>query len=269
MRAPPSRLVLLGHPVSHSLSPRMHGAALAHAGIAVTYTAVDVPPDDLDAVLASLVKATAAGNVTIPFKERVAARCDWLSTAAQRAGAANTFWSVEGELHGDNTDIVGFQAAAIELLGALPGSARIALLGAGGAAAAVLTAVERWPGCKVTVHSRTAERASALAARFPGVAQAVDTPDEALAGATIVINATPVGMGDDTSVPIDPGRLPRGCAVMDLVYQPGESAWVRAVRAAGHRAVDGLPMLVEQGAGAWRRWFGREPDRGVMRRAIA
>lgn len=268
MRPPPTRLVLLGHPVAHSLSPRMHTAALAHARIPLEYTAEDVAPDDLDRVLEALVAEGAAGNVTIPFKERVAARCDWLSAAAQRAGAANTFWSVEGELHGDNTDIAGFQAAAVELLGAVPASSRIALLGAGGAAAAVLAAVERWPRCAVVVHSRTADRASRLTARFPGLAEVAATRDEALAGATVVVNATPVGMSGDGELPAPPEQLPAGCAVIDLVYRSGETAWVREARARGHRAADGLPMLVEQGAAAWRRWLAVEPAREVMRRAL-
>ena len=246
----------------------MHGAALAHAGIDLTYEALDIAPDDFDATIDALVKGDAAGNVTIPFKERAAARCDWLSSAAQRAGAANTFWSVEGELHGDNTDIGGFAAAATALLGRIPTGARIALLGAGGAAAAVLAAVERWPGCAVRIHARTPERATGLAARFPGVARAEPDLENAIGDATLVVNATPAGLGSDTEVPLPVELLPPGAALIDLVYRIGETAWVRAARANGHPAVDGLPMLIEQGALAWRRWFGAEPDRDVMRRAL-
>ena len=246
----------------------MHGAALASAGIRIGYTALDVVPDDFDRLLDVLIAEGAAGNVTIPYKERAAARCDWLSTPAQRAGAVNTFWTIEGELHGDNTDIGGFQAAALELLGAVPQGARIALLGAGGAAAAVLAAVERWPGCSVAVHARSAERAVRLASRFPHLARAVPTRHEGLAGATLVVNATPLDgvTGADAPAPVE--DLPSGSAVIDLVYRPGETAWVRAARARGHAAVDGLPMLIEQGALAWRRWLGVEPDRGVMRSAL-
>lgn len=268
MRPRPSRLVLLGHPVGHSKSPRMHGAALAHAGIDLRYDALDVAPDDFDAAINALVSANVAGNVTIPFKERAAARCDWLSSAAQRAGAANTFWSVEGELHGDNTDIGGFAAAAAALPGGVPTPARVALLGAGGAAAAVLAAVERWPDCTVRIHARTLERATRLAARFPGVARAEPGLEEALADANLVVNATPAGLGDDGELPAPVELLAPGAAVIDLAYRAGETAWVRTARARGHPAMDGLPMLVEQGALAWRRWLGVEPDRGVMRRAL-
>lgn len=246
----------------------MHAAALEKAGIDLEYTALDVVPDDFDRLLDVLVADGAAGNVTIPFKERAAARCDWLSTAAQRAGAVNTFWSVEGELHGDNTDIGGFQSAALELLGAVPANARIALLGAGGAAAAVLAAVERWPGCAVAVHARTADRAGRLAARFSHVARAVETRKEALTDATLIVNATPLDAEDGPGAPAPLDELPDGCAVIDLVYRPGETAWVRAARARGHPAIGGLPMLVEQGALAWRRWLGVEPDRVVMRAAL-
>lgn len=268
MRHPPSRLVLLGHPVGHSKSPLMHEAALASAGIRIGYAALDVLPDEFDRLLDVLIADGAAGNVTIPYKERAAARCDWLSTPAQRAGAVNTFWTIEGELHGDNTDIGGFHAAAIELLGAVPEGARIALMGAGGAAAAVLAAVERWPGCSVAMHARSADRAARLASRFQHVARAVRSRSEALAGATIVVNATPLDGATPLDAPVPLEELPEGSAVIDLVYRPGETPWVRGARVRGHDAVDGLPMLVEQGALAWRRWLGVEPDRGVMRRAL-
>ena len=246
----------------------MHEAALAKAGIDIRYAALDVLPDDFERLLEVLITDGAAGNVTIPYKERAAARCDWLSTAAQRAGAVNTFWSVEGELHGDNTDIGGFQAAAIELLGAVPDAATLALLGAGGAAAGVLAAVERWPGCSVVIHARSPERATRLAARFQHIARVAESREEALAGATIVVNATPLDGATGPDAPALFEDLAPGCAIIDLVYRPGETAWVREARARGHRAIDGLPMLVEQGALAWRRWLGVEPDRRVMRRAL-
>jgi shikimate dehydrogenase len=259
----PGRLVLLGHPVAHSVSPRFQNAALRAAGIPLEYELLDVAPDDLAATLAVLRDVNAAGNVTIPHKERVAALCQRLSPLAARCGAVNTFWHEEGSLVGDNTDVGGFDMAARALLRGRLAGARVALVGAGGAAAAVLAAVERWERARTQLYNRHQLRARQLAERFDGNVVVADSIDDALAGATLVVNATPVGLRDDGHpVPID--RLPRGSAVFDLVYHANETAWVRAAREAGHWASDGRGMLVEQGALAFERWFGEPPDRNVM-----
>lgn len=263
----PGRLVLLGHPLGHSLSPRFHNAALEAAGIPLRYEALDVAPADLTRALHQLRGEHAAGNVTIPHKERVRRACEVVTPLAARVGAVNTFWTEGDALHGDNTDVGGFDAAVGRLLGERPSSMTVGLLGAGGAAAAVVAAVERWPDSRVLVFNRTAERADALCARFGSVVQRIGDSD-ALADAHIVVNATSVGLHDD-SFPVELGDLRTETAVLDLVYRPGETAWVRAARARGHRALDGLPMLIEQGALAFERWFGRPPDREVMWRAVA
>lgn len=259
----PGRLVLLGHPLSHSLSPRFQNAALVAAGIPLRYEALDVEPATFEQVVDSLRTTRAAGNVTIPFKERMHDACDALSPLAQRVGAVNVFWIDErNQLVGDNSDVGGFNAAVSTLLGERPRDSVIGLLGAGGAAAAVLAAVETWPGCSAHVYNRTPERARLLCERFRAVAQPVDDVG-VIAGAQIVVNATSVGIRDD-SFPLDPALIAPGAAVIDLVYRPGETAWTRAVRARGHRACDGLPMLIEQGALAFEQWFGVTPDRSVM-----
>ena len=230
------------------------------------YETLDVPPSALDDALEQLSREDAAGNVTIPYKEKVFDRCDRLSPTARRAGAVNTFWFERGELVGDNTDVGGFDAAARDLLGAPPRDQTIGLVGAGGAAAAVLTALESWDGCTALVHNRTAERASALCARFSTVAQPADVP-ALTQRADIVVNATSVGLRDD-ALPIDPALLKLGTAVLDLVYRVEETAFVRAARARGLRAADGIVMLVEQGALAFERWFGFAPDRDAMWAAV-
>lgn len=209
----------------------------------------------------------AAGNVTIPHKEAVAARCDHLTPLAARCGAVNVFWHEHGALWGDNTDVGGVEATAALLLGDARRGARVALLGAGGAAAAVLCAIEGWEGARVRIYNRHMQRARDLARRFSDIATAAEHIGEVLAEATLVVNATPVGLCDATlPVPID--QLPDGSAVFDLVYRPAETAWARSAREAGHRAADGEGMLVEQGALAFERWFGIEPDRDVMWRAM-
>jgi shikimate dehydrogenase len=266
--ATPGRLVLLGHPVAHSLSPAFQNAALRSAGIPLTYEALDVGPASFSAEFRALAGERAAGNVTIPHKEAAARLCDRLTPLAERVGAVNTFWTDDaGALVGDNTDVGGFDAAIRELLGRAPENARVALVGAGGGAAAVLAAVERWPGCRAGVWSRTYGRAEALARRFEEVARAEEFLAGAIREADIVVNATPIGLHSD-DIPMNPALLRRRAAVVDLVYRRGETPWVRLARGRGLLAIDGLPMLVEQGALAFERWTGTPPDRAAMWDAV-
>jgi shikimate dehydrogenase len=268
LRPRPTRLVLLGHPVSHSLSPVFQNAALRAAGIPLTYEACDVTPSGLETLLGVLARDGAAGNVTAPHKAAVAGACAHLTPVARQVGAVNTFWTENGALMGDNTDVQGFHNAVVHLRGGAPSQATIAVLGAGGAAAAVLAAIAAWDRCTARVWNRTPERARAICARFPGVAIPVETAASAAAGVALVVHATTVGVIGD-AIPIDPADLPATADVMDLVYRRGETAWVRQARARGLRAVDGLPMLIEQGALAFERWFGETPDRGAMWDAVA
>jgi shikimate dehydrogenase len=263
MTVRPGRLVLLGHPVAHSVSPRFQNAALRAAGIPLVYETLDVPPAALASTVSSLREQSAAGNVTIPHKESFAALCDRLSSLAARCGAVNTFWHHEGALVGDNTDVGGFDMVARALLRGRTSGARVALIGAGGAAAAVLAAVEQWEGASVRLYNRHMPRAQQLAERFSTITSAAATIDDALRDATLVVNATPLGMRDD-AIPVPIGAMPHGAAVFDLVYRANETAWVRAAREAGHWAADGRGMLVEQGALAFERWFDVSPDRDVM-----
>jgi shikimate dehydrogenase len=263
----PERLVLLGHPVAHSLSPRMQGAALRSAGIPLVYEAIDVDPSAFDVTLEQLRAERAAGNVTVPHKERMRFACDEVSPLADRVGAVNTFWFDDRRrLIGDNTDVGGFDAAVRELLGRVPSDLTVGVYGAGGAAAAVLAAVESWDRCIAHVYNRTPERARILCERFRSVANPVDDIG-AVAGAQLVVNATSIGLRDD-AFPIDPALIAPGAVVVDLVYRPGETAWAKAVRASGRRSRDGIAMLVEQGALAFERWFGVPADRGAMWAAV-
>ncbi|MDP9200625.1 MAG: shikimate dehydrogenase [Gemmatimonadota bacterium] len=263
----PGRLVLLGNPVSHSLSPTFQNAALRAAKVPLVYEALDVGEPQLRPLLRDLKKVSAAGNVTIPHKVAVHASCDQLTDLATRVGAVNTFWFESGRLHGDNTDVGGFDAAARALLGGEPSGARILLLGAGGAAAAVLAAVEAWANATVSIVARNAERAEALARRFPDVARVEMSVKRAVADATLVVNATPIGQQNDEH-PVDVSIISRSTAVMDLVYRRGGTPWVKAARDRGNRAADGLTMLLEQGALSFQRWFGIDPDREAMRQSL-
>jgi shikimate dehydrogenase len=263
----PGRLVLLGHPVKHSLSPAFQNAALVAAKIPLTYEAIDVAPHELPSLLSQLVANDAAGNVTIPHKSAVANACGRLSVEAQRTGAVNAFRVEDQVLVGHNTDVSGFDQAARDLLGTTPKDLTVGVFGAGGAAAAVLAAVESWDHCRALIANRDMGRAETLAERFRSVTRAIDGMSIA-EHADIVVNATALGMAADQPGPIDPANLRRARWVLDLVYTPTETAFVRAARARGIRARDGLPMLLAQGAAAFAWWFGRPPNLEVMWRAV-
>jgi shikimate dehydrogenase len=263
----PGRLVLLGKPVSHSLSPTFQNAALRAAKIPLVYEALEVGARDLRPLLGDLKKVSAVGNVTVPHKIAVHDCCDELSDLATRVGAVNTFWFKSGRLHGDNTDVGGFDAAARALLGGDFPQARVVLLGSGGAAAAVLAAIEGWTGATVSIVARNVTRADALAKRFRDVARVETSAKRALSDATLVVNATPVGQEADVH-PVEMSMVSGSTAVMDLVYRKGGTPWVKAARARGNRAADGLTMLLEQGALSFQRWFGVEPDREAMRQSL-
>lgn len=263
----PSRLVLLGSDVRESLSPIFQRAALAAAGIELSYEAVSVTPENLGAMIEQVRQARIGGNVTRPHKAAFHAACDVLTPIAQRVGAVNTFWMSDGRLYGDNTDVDGFDRSARELLNGATKDIEVLVLGAGGAAAAVLAAVERWPSSRAIVVGRSAAKAARLAARFPRSAVIESDPIAAAGRSGLIVNATPIGQHDD-SMPLDPAVIRRGTAVLDLVYRRGETAWVRALRAKGYPARDGMTMLLEQGALSFRRWFGIDPDRHAMRAAL-
>lgn len=266
-RVRPRRLVLLGHPVSHSLSPRFHNAALRAAGIPLEYVAIDTPPSALPDALEALRRGDGAGNVTIPHKEAARLACDDVTPVAARAGAVNTLWTDHGMLFGDNTDVDGFDRAVLELSGGVPRAHRVAVLGAGGAARAVLTAIERWPASDVVLYNRHPVRAERLAAEFSVVRGVAPDVTRAVDGATLIVNASPVGQHSD-EMPVDPLRIAPGALAIDLVYRSGGTPWVRALRARDILAADGTTMLLEQGALSFERWFGFPPDRAAMRAAL-
>jgi len=261
-------LVLLGHPVAHSLSPVMHNAALAAARIPLTYELLDVAPSSLAEAFKTLASYQAAGNVTVPHKTAAATLIGKVSPVANRIEAVNTFHTAEeGGLIGDNTDPVGFAALVRATLGREPRDAHFVVIGAGGAAAAVLATIESWSRCTASVYSRNSKRAEHLVARFPDVARVQTLTDDEPMPGEIAVNATPIGLGND-DLPVQLERLDRNAAVIDLVYRRGETAWVRCAKADGRVASDGLLMLLEQGAAAFEIWFGVQPNRDAMWSAL-
>ncbi len=263
------RLVLIGHPVSHSLSPVMYNAALEAAGRKLRYETLDVPPDALSSAIEALALQNSAGNFTLPHKKAAFKRVAQPSALSSAVGAVNTFWRTDdGVIAGDNTDVAGFNEMVREELGSLPETSRVAVIGAGGAASAVLTALESWSGATASVHARDLARATSMRMRHPVVVRACSMRDPCLEDADLVVNATPIGLSGEDAHPVELSLLARRAVVVDLVYGADETAWVRAARERGHTAFDGLSMLLHQGVAAWTLWFGVEPDRAVMWEAL-
>ncbi len=255
--------VVIGRPVDHSLSPAIHNAAFEALGLDWQYFAVSVPehhaPDAIDAMRAV---PFAGMSVTMPHKAAVAQLVDTRTPIAAALGAVNCVWWRGEELVGDNTDGAGFVDALRHDEGWDPAGRRAVVIGAGGAARAVVWALADAGAREVVVVNRTAERAEAAAALAGTVGRT--GPPEAASDADLVVNATSVGMGEDPAVPLDPELLGSGQLVVDLVYEPPATAFIRAARARGAVAVNGLGMLIHQAAHAFRRWTGEDPPVEVM-----
>ena len=265
-------LVLLGDPVSHSASPEIQNAAFEAAEVDGVYAAVRCAAEDLPGFMRGLARAGGGGNVTIPHKEKAASVLDMKSEAVRRTGACNTFWSGEdGRLHGDNTDVEGFRRALRLFLDGSGKGLDVLLLGAGGAARAALLGLLEEGASRISVYNRTKERARAVARRIGGPEVEVipvlrHLEDRAF---DLVVNATSLGLRPDDDSPVDFDMLGRAGAAMDLVYGRHTTAFVAAAEAAGIRAIDGMEMLVQQGAVSFERWWGREAPVEAMRRTVA
>ena len=259
-------LAILGDPVAHSLSPAMHNAAYRALGLDAVYVALRTPAAALPATLQALAASGGAGNVTVPHKEAVERSVTRKTDVCARAGACNTFWTEDGALVGDNTDVAGVHAALTEL-GADGG--RWLVIGTGGSARAVAVAAAE-AGAALWIRSRHPERARA----FGTWAQQLGVRAEVAHGPVEVdaaINATPLGLGERDPLPIDPKDLPGVRMALDLVYGRGETRWVRALRERVKQvaACDGREVLVRQGAAAFSRFFpGMAAPLEVMRAAV-
>ncbi len=250
-----ARLAVIGHPIAHSLSPRLHTAALSAAAKPGSYVAFDVRPDSLgDAVRGMAALGFLGANVTIPHKEAVRSYCDRLDGGAAAVGAVNTLKFTETGIQGYNTDVGGFLAAlGSGIPGWSPAGRAALILGAGGAARAVAFALQGAGAGRIGIANRTADRAAALVAAVGG------DPNLRPEDADLLVNCTSVGMGSEESPFADWERLRPGAVVCDLVYRPAETALLATARARGHSTVGGLGMLAHQAALAWRIWFDEDP----------
>lgn len=255
-----------GHPIAHSRSPRIHGYWLRKYGIPGTYEAIDVAPADAAGFFATLAeRGFAGGNVTIPHKEAAFAAVVRRDEAAERIGAVNALWFEEGELVGGNTDAIGFAANLDEYAPGWTEAGAAVVLGAGGAARAVIQALKERGFADIRVVNRTVARADQLADRFgAGVtAHPAGAANELLADAGLLVNTTALGMaGKDGAgeLPADPEKLPRHAIVTDIVYVPLETPLLAAAHGLGLKTVDGLGMLLHQAVPGFERWFGRRPE---------
>jgi shikimate dehydrogenase len=255
-------LGVCGWPVAHSRSPQMHNAALAAAGLDDwRYLRLPLPPELFAEAVRALPAAGFRGvNVTIPHKRAALALADGASDAARAIGAANTLTFEDGAIHADNTDAPGLLAA----LGESPAGRTALVLGAGGAGRAAAWALAG-AGADVTIWNRTPERARKLAATVGGHAA------EAPWAADIVVNCTSVGLYDPDAtfkaLPLGADELGAGSLVVDMVYRVGGTRFLDAARTRGARVVDGLEVLVAQGAASFERWTGLEAPREAMRAA--
>ncbi|MEA2394332.1 MAG: shikimate dehydrogenase [Solirubrobacteraceae bacterium] len=259
-----TRLGVIGWPVAHSRSPAMHNAGLRAVGLTDwRYQYLPIPPDLLAEAVRALPAAGFVGaNVTIPHKEAALALADEATDTARAIGAANTLtFAADGAIHADNTDAPGLLAA---LGDERPRTAVV--LGAGGSARAAVHALVG-AGAAVAVWNRTPERARALARELGAEAVAE------LAPADVLVNCTAVGLDDPSStfkdLPLSADSLDQYACVVDLVYRAGGTLLIREARRRGAHAVDGLEILVSQGALSFERWTGRAAPTDVMRRAAS
>jgi shikimate dehydrogenase len=256
---------VMGWPVSHSRSPRLHGYWLRHHGIDGAYIPLPVRPPDFTAALRALPQLGFVGaNITVPHKEAALASVDRAQTEARRIGAVNTIViTADGALEGRNTDGFGFLESLRSSVSDWQASAGPAvIIGAGGAARAIAVALVDAGAPMVRVVNRTVERAERLAGDIGGPMQVYGWDDRAraLAEAGLLVNTTTLGMTGGPPLELDLAGLPTSAVVNDVVYAPLETALLKAARARGNRVVDGLGMLLHQARPGFAAWFGAEPE---------
>jgi shikimate dehydrogenase len=255
---------VMGWPVDHSLSPRVHGYWLRQYGINGAYIPLPVHPDAFANALRSLADLGFRGvNVTVPHKQAALSVCDEVDAPARRIGAVNTVVFTNGRLLGSNSDAYGFleniRQGAPDWQAA---SGPAVVLGAGGAARAVVAALADAGVPEVRVCNRSADRAETLCREIGGPATALpwERRAAALGDAALLVNATRLGMNGQAALEIDLARLPKAALVTDLVYVPLETPLLTAARARGNRIVDGLGMLLHQARPGFAAWFGVSPE---------
>ncbi len=260
------RAGVIGWPVAHSRSPKLHGFWLQQYGLAGRYDKLPVPPEDLAAFIADLPKEPGfrGVNVTIPHKVAVLPMMDAVDAVARRIGAVNTVVvQPDGSLHGSNTDAFGFLESlkADAPAGWRPDAGPALVLGAGGASRAIVVALLDAGVSDLRIANRSIEKAEALAAEFGHAVRPVawDKRAEAVAGINLLVNTTSLGMSGQPPLEIALDDLPASALVNDIVYSPLVTDLLARAKARGNAAVDGLGMLLHQGRPGFAAWFGVAP----------
>jgi shikimate dehydrogenase len=269
----PARLAVIGHPVAHSLSPRMHQPALDEAGIDARYIALEVGPGRVAEAFQRMRDLGFIGcNVTVPHKFDALQACDEIDDTARDLGAVNTVRFDSDATRGTNTDGYGFEHAVRESLGLdLPGLTVMIVGAGGGAGGAIAAHCARRGVSRLVLANRTVSKIEALAGRLrdrhPGTdIEVVAAEAIRQADVRLIVNTTSLGLRDDDPPPFPVGLLTSGHAVFDTIYKP--TALLRAAEAAGARHASGSLMLLHQGVAAFRFWFpGTDPE-GAMRRGL-
>lgn len=258
------RAFVVGQPIAHSRSPMIHGHWLDRYAVAGSYERVEASPEAFPRFLRGLARAGfVGGNVTLPHKETAFRLVDAATARASRLGAVNTVWLEDGVLHGDNTDVIGFVASLDAALGWGWERTRTEalVLGAGGAARAVVAGLLDRGLERVTIAARNPAKAEPILAFAPERTRLVPWGDAqgALGEAGLVVNTTSLGMKGQAPLALDLAACPDHAAVADIVYVPLETPLLAAARARGLAAVDGLGMLLHQAVPGFARWFGVTP----------
>ena len=254
---------VMGWPVAHSKSPRLHGFWLGLHGIDGAYLALPVRPEAFETALKSLADLGFQGvNVTVPHKAAALVACSQVDDVARRIGAVNTIVMSDGRIEGTNSDAFGFLENLREAAPAWRAeTAPAVVLGAGGAARAVVAALVDGGAPEIRLLNRTRSRAEALVKDMGGRSQVADWSDRhgLLAEAGLLVNTTSLGMAGQAPLDLDLDALPASALVTDIVYSPLETALLAAARARGNPVVDGLGMLLHQARPGFEAWFGVAP----------
>ena len=266
---------VIGWPVSHSLSPVLHGHWLAEHGIDGAMVPLAAGREDFSAVIDGARRAGFRGvNVTVPHKESAFAIAHSVDAAAQAAGAANLLIFRDGKIEGRNTDSIGLAESLRETIGSLNGKS-VVLLGAGGAARGALLALEMLGAASIHLLNRDAHRAKTLASSLTRQVKAPVHPGsledwkDVAGSAVLLVNSTSAGMGNNPPLNIDLGALPKDAAVCDIVYNPLETKLLKDAAARGHKTIDGLGMLLHQAVPSFEAFFGvRPPVTPALRAAL-
>lgn len=253
---------LIGHPVAHSLSPLIHGYWRAQYGIGGTYELFDIAPETLRAELEKMKKTPLRGvNVTVPHKQTVMIVLDSMDETANAIGAVNTVLAREGKWHGTNTDAYGF---ITHLKAEIPDWQKAlehcTVIGAGGAARAIIYALKDAGARRITLLNRTEEKARELAQAFGCESAPMELAQAPLVTTTLLVNTTSAGMKGNAPLLLPLSRLPQGAVVYDIVYAPLLTPLLAEAHALNLATVDGLGMLLYQAQGAFSHWHGVRPE---------